>query len=81
MPIFGDPDILSREDSKIHRQRVLKTAVELGLIRNKEASLEYIDDTGRNTAIISKVIGLNEENALLHNNSTIPIKKISKVQI
>lgn len=74
-------DVLGNNDSRVLRKHDLKRAVILGSTYNQESVIEYIDNSGRNISIISKVIGLSEENALLNNGKVIPIKSISKVVV
>lgn len=81
MPSRSNPDVIKSSKGKIHRERVLKAAVALGLIRNQESSLEFIDDSGRNRMIISKIVKVSDEHAFLQNNKSIPIRKISNVLV
>ncbi len=81
MPNNFKNDVLKSEDSKTLRKHDLKRAVILGSTYNQESKLEYIDHTGRIRMVISKVIGLSEENAILNNDRIIPITQISKVVV
>lgn len=74
-------DVLLTDDSKLLRAHDLKRAVILGSTYNLESGLEYVDNSGRNRVVISKVIGLSSENALLQNDRLIPIRSICRVMV
>ncbi|NQZ79198.1 MAG: hypothetical protein HRT61_24220 [Ekhidna sp.] len=78
--IIGD-DVLSSKDARDLRKHDLKRAVILGTTYNLESSIEYIDSSGRSMIVISRVIALSQENAILQNDRIIPITMISKVVV
>lgn len=81
MPRNINSDVLTNSNSKLLRKHDLKRAVILGTVYNQETNLEFVDHTGRNQMLITKVIGLSDENAFLLNNRIIPIRKISRVVV
>jgi len=77
----NENDVIQNEEQRQLRMHDLRRAAILGTVYNQETKIEFENQSGENSVVISKVIGVTDRNVIAKNHKLIPIHKISRVVV